>query len=316
MFAGQGAHYRQMGRELYESVPLFREHLLRLDEVARPMLGTSVVAAIYDRKFARGDQWDTLALTHPAIFMVQIALMKVLAARGIEPDIVLGTSLGTYIAAAAAGCMSDEHMLRFVISQAKSIERFCPTGGMLAVLAPVDMYARCPQLSQNAELAGTSFDAHFVLSGSVAGLDAAESFLKSQGITHQRLAVSYAFHSRAIDGAQSAFKASFGELPLRAAAIPIACCAQARLIDAFTADAAWQVARGPIRFRDMIRVLEAAGPHRYIDLSPSATLASFARYNLIPQSKSQVQAVLSPFGRDLAGLEKIQPSTATLASSR
>ena len=215
MFSGQGSQYYQMGKPLFDSDDIFRGHMLRLDALAQKLSGKRVLEAIHAG--SKADAFDRTLLTHPAIFMTEYALALRLIDAGIEPDVTLGASLGSFAAAAVAGCMGEEDAMAAVIEQAKSFEDSCERGGIIAILAEPAMYEDESFLHAHSEMAGINFDKHFAVAAGQSDLDAIETELKRRGITHQRLAVSFAFHSRWIDNAQAQFCAFMRSVPLKPA---------------------------------------------------------------------------------------------------
>src|SRR5688572_6962505 len=105
MFSGQGSQYFHMGRALYERSDVFRAELDHLDALATPLVGQSVVRALYDERRSKADTFDRLALTSPAIFMVEWALARAVVEAGVRPDVVLGVSNGSFAAAVMAGAL-------------------------------------------------------------------------------------------------------------------------------------------------------------------------------------------------------------------
>lgn len=295
MFSGQGSQYYGMGKQLFEENKVFRHWMTRLDRLAHGLAGRHLVDAIYGGRIS--DVFAETALTHPAIFMVEYALAQCLIDGGIEPDLVMGASLGSFAAAAVAGQLDVEDALAAVLEQAAAFEATCEPGGMLAVLGPPALFDEY-FIGSRSELAGVNFDSHFVVSARQAELHAIESGLNQRGITCQRLPVSFAFHSPAIDAARERFVNYMRCVPLRRGSLPLVCCAQGGEANAPAADYFWQVVRSPMRFRDALAHLERQGTHRYIDVGPAGTLATFVKYGLPASSASTAVALLTPYGRD------------------
>lgn len=302
MFSGQGSQYYQMGRGLFEHDLVFRSWLLELDAIARRLLESSVLDAMYDPSRRKGEPFDRITLTHPAIFMVEFALAQALIARGVRPDGVLGVSLGTLTAAAVAGCLGPEEALTAVVAQARAIEAHCRPGGLIAILAEPEPLER-DGLCGLCEIAASNGPAHFVVAAPASHLDRIEKFLRDRQVTFQRLPVPYAFHSRWIEEAKRPCQASSTTIPFRPPRMPLMCCANARMVTEMAGDYLWAVARGPIRFGDAIACLERDGGYRYVDVGPSASLAAVLRHVLPAASASDVRSVLTPFGGDVRNLE-------------
>jgi acyl transferase domain-containing protein len=303
MFSGQGSHYYQMGRELFERDVVFRESLQRLDLLANKLCGESVVDAIYGG--ARDDVFDRTLLTHPAIFMIEYALASRLIRGGVRPDLTLGSSLGSFAAATIAGYIDLEQALAAVIQQAAAFEACCERGGMVAALADPQLFEES-FLNECSEMAGINFATHFAVAARQTHLAAIETGFRHRNVTHQRLAVSFAYHSRWIDAARPPFESFLqsicGTQSDARGRLPVVCCEQAAILTSLPSDFFWRVVRGPIRFRDTIALLEQTGPYRYIDVGPSGTLATFVKYSLPASSASTAHVTLTPYGQDQKNL--------------
>lgn len=295
MFSGQGSHYFRMGQDLFEHDPVFREWLLRLDELASSLCGERVVDTIYSPRDR--ETFDRTLQTHPAIFMVEYALAQSLLHAGIKPDLTLGASLGSFAAATLAGCMRVEDALAAVVQQAAAFEACCERGGMIAVLADQTLYAQ-PQLRELSELAAVNFSSHIVVSAPQGHLAQIERSLGERDVVYQRLPVSYAFHSQWIDDARAPFESYMSAIRRSPGTLPLACCREAALLGELPNDFFWRVVREPIRFKDTIAALELGGSHRYIDVGPAGTLATFTKYCLPSDSRSTSHAIMSPFGNE------------------
>jgi bacillaene synthase trans-acting acyltransferase len=308
MFSGQGSHYFQMGRALYERESAFRYWMQRLDGIARDVAGYSVVEPLYDERNAKSDVFDQTRLTHPAIFMVEYALARHLIESGIEPDMTLGASLGMFAAAAISGHVTPEDALLAVLRQVDVFESSCCRGSMVAVLADRSHFETC-SLDRYSDLAAENFDSHFVVSAPETYVREIEDVLRGRQITFQKLAVGFAYHSRWIEPARGQFQQHMQSLQSREAVIPIACCARAEVLRRLPEGHFWNVVRDRIRFGQTLRALEHSSPHLLLDLGPAGTLATFARYALPPDSRSRAFAILSPFGREMENLAALRRVT-------
>ncbi|MGY0058375.1 ACP S-malonyltransferase [Streptomyces sp. LZ34] len=295
MFSGQGSQYYQMGRDLYGSEPVFAAAMDRMDAVVRTELGESVLSRMYDDGRSKAHPFLETAVTHPAIVMVELALAETLRAEGIQPDLLLGASLGEFTAGVLAGVLPEDECLRMLVRQARALDA-CPPGGMLAVLARQSLYEELSELRDGTELAARNYDQHFVVAGTEEALAAAEARLRALDIPYQRVPVERGFHSRLMDPAYHACAAAMAEVRPGPPGIPLVSSAVGGPVAALTPEHFWRVAREPIEFQRTVEALEARGPHRYLDLGPSGTLHNFVRNNLRPGSRSTSMPLLSPFG--------------------
>src|SRR5690554_5651172 len=98
MFAGQGSQYFGMGRELFDSHAAFRDCMIRLDGLFAEAGLPKTLAEIYRPDRRPSHAFDDLRFTHPAILMIELSLLETARAEGLQPDVVLGASLGEYAA--------------------------------------------------------------------------------------------------------------------------------------------------------------------------------------------------------------------------
>jgi len=295
MFSGQGSQYYHMGKELFENHHIFRKWMLKLDDIAYRICGQSILSHMYDEERKRSDPFKRTFYTHPAIFMVEYALARVLLESGIEPDYLLGTSMGEFASAAIAEVMTCEESLHALIKQADALETYCQEGGMLAILHDPLLYYEMPLIYENSELVSINFHSHFIISGQVSCLRAIESYLRENQINWQRLPVTQAFHSPLIDPAADVYIDFLNQRSFSPPQITFISCTYASIPKRINNVYFWEVIRKPIAFRETFKKLEDTQNYIYIDLGPSGTLANFVKYNLSDRSRSQSMTILSHF---------------------
>lgn len=307
-FSGQGSQYYHMGKELYMRDHVFREWMDRLDLLVQPLIGMSVIALLFDEKMKMSDRFDRTLVTHPALFMFEYSLSKMLMARGLTPDYLFGASLGEYTAAAVAGVVEYETMLHIVVHQAKTIEDQCVNGSMMALLAPHEYFRELRLKFPDIQLSSINSSKHFVISGTTGSLKNIEQIARDSSVINQLLPVSHAFHSSMIDPALDRFVGVLGKMHYRTPEIPYMSCTTGGVINQggqITQHYLWDVCRKPILIQEASKQMESRAPLVYLDLGPSGTMANLIKQNIQPESHSETVAVVSPFYRGAGNMEKI-----------
>ena len=305
MYSGQGSQFYQMGLELYEKDPVFRDSISRISQIAEPIVGCSLEAEVYTARAKRFEAFDRTRYTHPAIVMVQLAATQALAARGVSPDYVLGYSLGELSAAIAAEALSLEDGIQFAARQGVLLEEKAPEGTMLAVIGSSDLYSRHAHRFEGVHMACVNFDGHFVLTGPRDQLTAVSQILEGNDQIVQALPIRLPFHSMHIDGVASAFAELAAGLAFRPPAVPFVSCRARGELGAVNASVLWRSIRETVFFNQTIRNFDAEGPFAYVDMGPAGTLSGFLRQLLGPRAESDFHLTLTPFKKDLANLDKI-----------
>ncbi|MET9111996.1 acyltransferase domain-containing protein, partial [Streptomyces zhihengii] len=272
LFSGQGSQYFGMGRELYESEPVFRETFDACDRVLAPALGASLTDLLY-----YGDDRDAVnetRVTQPALVTLELSLAALWESRGVRPAVVMGHSVGEISAAVTAGVMDLPTGLELIAHRARLMQG-TERGAMLAVVADEERAAEWAA-GTGLDVAAVNGPASVVLSGSVDAVDALAARLKDEGVRARRLGVSHAFHSRLLDPALAAFDEVLAPLAFHAPALPVISNVTGRLAGPGEYDAAYwrRHARLPVRFLDGARALAGLGIDICLEIGPDRTLVN------------------------------------------
>jgi acyl transferase domain-containing protein len=303
MYSGQGAQYFQMGRALFDGDPVYRDALIRAERVCGPIEGRSISEILFSRPLASSERFDRLAETHPVLLSVGWALTEALAARGIQPDMVLGYSLGETIAAVVTGALSLDQAFWALRAQAALYERSAPPGRMVAVLDRPELLDEAPEWRGRAHLAAVNGPGHIVVALAEADLPPFLGWLEARERVHVILPVRFGFHSPLVEAVRQGFLDIAGQLGFGRPRLPMMSCALAEPVDVLDAAHFWAVNRGVVRFADTVRGLAADPEAVLIDVGPSGTLAGFVR--LAGGARARALPVINQFGRDQQTIEKV-----------
>ncbi len=199
VFPGQGSQYVNMGRNLYDGEPLFREIVDRCAEILKPLLGKDLREIMYP---APGDlttaeiSLKQTFFTQPALFVTEYALAQLWMSWGVQPVAMIGHSIGEFVAACLAGVFSLADALMLVAARGRLMWEL-PGGAMLSVrLAAEELERRLPE---DLTIAAINSQVMCVVAGATAAIDRLRIQLEAEDIACRELHTSHAFHSPMMD---------------------------------------------------------------------------------------------------------------------
>jgi len=281
LFPGQGSQHPGMARHLCDEAPAFREPFDRAIALAETALGVPlrtwlVNADPADETVAR--QLAETRYAQPALFAVSYALAAWLDSLGVEPDAMIGHSIGEYAAACHAGVMSLEDAMAAVLARGQAMFDQ-PPGAMLAVRTDAETLR--PLLPAGVEIAGINAPALTVVAGSAEAIDAFAPQLDARDLGTTRLRVSHGFHSASMEGALPRVAQALGNARLHSPRRALYSCVSGALLTAEEAvdPTYWaRQVRAPVQFTRAVTAELARGAETvFIEVGPGQALTALLR---------------------------------------
>ena len=281
LFPGQGAQHPGMGEELYRHEPRFRAEVDRCAEILEPHLGFDLRRLLYPEEAEREQAAAELTRTsraQPALFTIEYALARWLEQSwGLEPEAMVGHSIGEYVAACLAGVFSLDDALALVAARGRLMDSL-PGGSMLSVPLPEAEIE--PYLGDGVELAAINGPSLLTVSGPDEAIEGVAQKLAEAGVEARPLHTSHAFHSARMEPILDAFRAEVEKVERHAPRRPYLSNLTGTWVTAEAArspDAWAEHLRRAVRFADGVRELLEDPSRAYVEVGPGRALTTFLR---------------------------------------
>ncbi len=291
LYTGQGSQYGNMLQALRAVEPIVAETFAEADRVLTPILGKPLSEFIFvdgtDAAAVAQAEEDIrqTAITQPAVIASDIALTRLAAAYGIQPDMAMGHSVGEYGALVAAGALPFVDAMEAVSARGREMTRvsFEDNGKMAAVFAPLEEIERILKtIDGYVVTANINSNGQAVIGGTSKAIDqAVETFLKA-GYNAVPLPVSHAFHTKIVAPASVPFGQMLARLRMQSPQLPIISNIDGEfypmgpnVVPKMLEMLATQIA-SPVQFVKGLETLYAAGARVFVEMGPKKALQGFA----------------------------------------
>lgn len=281
LFTGHGAQYIHMGHQLYQTQPTFRATLESCDELLRPYLDRPLLSILFPSSPDEAGLMDKMTYAQPALFALEYALACLWRAWGIKPTMVMGHSVGEYVAACVAGVFSLKDGLKLVATRGRLMDSLPESGAMVAVFADeAHVVAAIAPYAGQVAIAAINGPQNVVISGTETAVQAIVADLTEQQIKTRRLAVAQAAHSPLLDPILDEFERTALTVTYHPPQIGLISCLTGHVVasDEVTNAAYWRRhLRQPVQFATGMATLHQEGYHLFVEIGPHPTLLGMGR---------------------------------------
>ncbi len=282
MFPGQGSQYVNMGRELYDTLDIFKEHLDQCFKHYETATGVNLKHHLFVENNQASDNKSSINETkyaQPLLFSIEYALAQTTMAMGVKPVAFIGHSIGEYVAACLSGVFSLEDAIKIVAIRGDLMQSMAP-GKMIAVKADENLVKK--YLEESMDLAAVNAENLCVISGRNEDIETLIPRLKSDNIDATPLQTSHAYHSSMMEPMLEEFEAALRQLQLAKPTIPfISNISGAWITEEQAQDPNYWTnhIRSTVRFDDGLSTLLSIENPILLEIGAGNTLTTFARLN-------------------------------------
>lgn len=286
IFPGQGAQWPGMGRDLLAQEPAFRAALEECERVMRAYVDWSLLEQLQaDEQHSRLGE---IAVIQPVLFAIEVALAALWRAWGIEPDTVVGHSMGEVAAACVAGALSLEDAAWIICARSNLLRQMSGKGAMAAVeLSFEQARARVRDYEERVSVAVSNSPNSTVLSGDPQALAEILSALECDGIFGRFVRVDVASHSPQMDPLRDDLLRLMQRVRPCQSTIPIFSTVKAAYLDGRELEASYWVCnlRQPVLFSNAVQALLDEDFTVFMEMSPHPILVGAIRQTAAQRAK-------------------------------
>lgn len=273
VFTGMGPQWWGMGRQLFETEPVYRAVIETCDREMRKLTDWSLIEELNASE--SDSQMAGTWLAQPANFALQIALAALWRSYGVKPDAIVGHSAGEAAAFYEAGVYSLEDAVTVIIHRSRLQHLLNGTGAMLAVtLTEQEALARIAPYGDLISVAAINGPTSLTLAGDKEPLTELAATLQAEKIFAKFLAVSVPYHSAKMDLIKDELFATLADIKPQPTQLPLYLTGRSAKAVGTELDASywWDNVRYSVRFKDAIDQIAKDQYGLFLEIGPHPVL--------------------------------------------
>ena len=297
MFTGQGSQVAGMGRDLYQKNDAFKHAIDRCHQILLQHSGIELKRFILDES---DDEVRTLIhrtdYTQPILFCYEYALAQILLQAGIQPDSLIGHSLGEIVAATVAGVFSLNDGIYIAYQRGRLMQTLEKPGGMMAVFAHKEDIQHLLESYPLVSIGALNGPGQVVLSGCTESLTSFQAQLEELDIGTRILEVSHGFHSPLMESILEEFREILGTIAMNPPRYCLISNVTATEVDEELATAEYWCRHvvAAVNFQGGLQQVANKGHTLLIELGPRPVLSAIAQRSLDRDSVRIISMQMDP----------------------
>ena len=286
IFCGNGPQWWAMGHQLLEKEPVFRETLESCEDVFRQLGYGSILKELQTSESE--SRMNRTEVAQPALLALQLGLVGLWRSWGVQPDAVIGHSVGEVAAAHATQALTLQDTIRVIHHRSRAQERTAGTGKMAAIGLSLKEVEECiAPYAGSLWIAGHNSPRSVTVSGDADALKQLERSLESRQVFWRELQLDYAFHSHHMDLIQEDLLASLQGLRSREPSIDFISTVTGKPLRGaeLGPEYWWNNVRRPVQFAQAVDHLIEQDYRIFVEIGPHPVLSPYLLECLSERSK-------------------------------
>lgn len=277
IFPGQGTQWLDIGEELLRLDGPFRAHMAFCDQLIQSEGGWSLLDLLANPD---QDRIGFTAVVQPAMVAIQCSLVQTLTHYGLQPDWVVGHSVGEISAVATSGMLSVEQAIQLALRRGSLMDQVRNQGGMIAVrMAREPLEDLLRSLNAPIRIASCNAPQTQVVSGSFQALDRLKTSLQQRNAAFKDLPVHHPFHSQEIQHLARPLREQLSFLTPRSGHTPVISSVTGTVMEGLIADAAYwgRNMTDPVQYQKAVETALSLGATHFLEIGKAPSLLGHTR---------------------------------------